>query len=323
MHVTVLTTGVLTALHDATGYVFPCLIEQLKERGHRVSYVPLCLAHEEMSQQEKDKQLQALQPLRVGAYPLNLLSKTPERTWRGRLQQLLHPKLEDLYPTVPWRLQLEPLLASLKPDVIFLFETYEGIMATHGMELAPRFALLGDPPHLPRYYRSQLPEFQRSWSLKQTYHTLLEVHRQAAMRSLLGNLDGGGAVAAHHAAWFKEQGLSGCEYLRNPVPDEAGADWQLKRAATATRGIPKLILVGRARGTATLSGLRQFAQETLPHLEQALGVDGFEAHIIGKDALPEELARRLQHPSVKIRGFVEDLAQEFLSADFFVVPTPR
>ena len=321
MHVVVLADEV-PAVQDAAGYVFPCFIDRLSGAGHTVS---CCFLLEPSSPEDarvRTGRIEALMARGVHVVPLVMEASTQRRTWRVRMRQLLRPTIAGLYPWAAWAPQVERVLSGLNPDVIFLFETYQGLVATHGLAIAPHVALLGDPAHLPAHYRKTTGLVRESPSLKSWYRSILERHRVRAMQGLLADLDGGGAVAAHHAEWFRRNGFSGCRYLRNPVPDLAGPDWRARRAAYPPQPKPKIILVGQLRGTATLSGIYLFAEEILPILEARLGPEKFEAHIIGRFPPPPDLAKKLSRPSVRLRGFVEDLDPEWLTADLFLVPTP-
>jgi glycosyltransferase involved in cell wall biosynthesis len=58
----------------------------------------------------------------------------------------------------------------------------------------------------------------------------------------------------------------------------------------------------------------------LPHLERRLGREGFEARIVGGYDPPPELRTLLEHPAVRLVGFVDDVDAEFRSADVLLVP---
>jgi glycosyltransferase involved in cell wall biosynthesis len=83
---------------------------------------------------------------------------------------------------------------------------------------------------------------------------------------------------------------------------------------------PTILLVGHFRGVVTLEGLELFTREVLPALEHELGPDGFEVRIAGGYEPPPELARRLDRPSVRLLGHVDDAAAEFRAAHVMLVP---
>jgi glycosyltransferase involved in cell wall biosynthesis len=130
---------------------------------------------------------------------------------------------------------------------------------------------------------------------------------------MLNECAASGAFAAHHAAWLRRAGSSGCEYLRTPVPDPGPTN---RREAD----VPRILLVGHLKGAVTLEGLQRFASGVLPRLEDALGPEGFEVRLAGGYDPPPQLARLLDRPSVRLLGHVEDPAPEFLSAQVMLVP---
>src|SRR5690606_10830842 len=67
-------------------------------------------------------------------------------------------------------------------------------------------------------------------------------------------------------------------------------------------------------------GLPMLLDETLPRLIARLGEGGVELHFIGRVDLDETTKARLRHPSVRLRGFVEDLTAEIQKAHLFLVP---
>ncbi|MEE9286117.1 MAG: glycosyltransferase, partial [Dehalococcoidia bacterium] len=241
----------------------------------------------------------------------------------ARLRRVLRPRIDDVFPHVALAGEMSAALARVRPDVIFLWGGYEGVAATHGTDLPPRFAFMGDPVHLPGLARSRPPlaAARPTWSPSRML-TRLEVMRQAqVMVRLLARCDSVAATAAHHAAWFRRRGLAQCRYLPNMAPDWGGVHWERRRQEQPARRRLKIVCLGHVTGTATLAGLHLLADETLPALERALG-RSFELHICGKGQLPTDLAARLDRPSVRLRGYVDDIVTELLSADVFLVPTP-
>ena len=325
MHITVVTYDVPMAEHNAMRDTFPCHIRCLQESGHRVSCCVLLPSASEEHEPSRARRLMTLD--RLGVTVVTIPAKWPEGRFRRSLLQsatrLLRPTLIDYYPWVSLMPQVKSVMERLQPDAIVIFATYEGLAATHGLKIAPRFVILGDPEHLPAQYRRQLASSKGSGGLLLARLRQLAVrHHLKLMEQLLAGVDHGGAVAAHHAEWFRRHGVRHCIYLRNLVPDLGTSAWQVRRRAVPRSTHPRILLLGHKRGTATLAGLYLFARELLPIVERALGPEGFEAHIIGRYDPPADLAALLAHPSVRIRDFVEDIDREFLASDIFLVPTP-
>ena len=254
----------------------------------------------------------------------------PRRTYRfpgGRVanavRRLLWPDISDYFPHTTLSGELDAVLRALSPDVIFVWGNWPAVAATYGLDLAPRFAFVGDPPHKVGSYRTRPPFVSSSTALSpRTWYVRLSlVHLARFAVRLLSEFKSVAATAAHHAEWFRQNGLPQCKWLPNIVPDWGGPDWQERRRQQARNGKFKILLVGNILSTANLSGLYLFANETLPVLGRELG-DAFEVHICGKGTPPPDLLPKLDRPSVHLRGFVDDIVSELLSSDVYIVPTP-
>lgn len=241
-----------------------------------------------------------------------------------RLRWTVSPDLASLFPKAAYGPLLWPILDSIQPDAMVLYH-WEALAATYGYtRKLPRLAVTGDPAHLPAYYRWRLtPLALTADYLKRALWVLhASIHMPRYMRKMLAACDFKGQLAAHHAEWLRTHGAPDCVYLRMPIVDEAGPDWQTKRQKARPNGKPKILMIGDVMGTASLAGLRLFAEEVLPRLEESLGPDGFEVHIVGRGQPPAEVATRLARPAVRLRGRVESAAPEFESADVLLIPTP-
>lgn len=241
----------------------------------------------------------------------------------GLARQLLLPQLENYFPHMQLRPQVEKHLRSVSPDVVFLWGNWPPVAATHNLGIAPRLAFVGDPPHMPALYRLRPPLSPQSTLLSLRYWaSVLRLRQQGRMSvALLSRCEGTAATAAHHAEWFRRNGVPRCKYLPNVMPDWGGANWRERRKNAPKGDKFRIVHVGHLGGTATRAGLHLFAKEVLPVLERELG-NAFEVHVCGKGNLDPDVEPRLRRPSVVMRGFVDDIVSELLSSDVFVVPTP-
>lgn len=233
------------------------------------------------------------------------------RALSDRLRRAWRPRDEELFPTLVDADVVRAAVEPLEPDVAFVYH-HEMLAASRTLTL-PRFAAVGDPPHLPALYRFRalLPRpaaFRRVVFLQAQLR-----HQPRVFAQLLRACEASGAFAAHHAAWLRRRGVPGCEYLCTPVPDPG-------HGAPRPGEKPRLLLVGHMKGIVTLNGLRLFGDAILPRLEQAWGVDGLEVRLIGGYDPPPDVARLLDRPSVRLLGHVEDPGDEFRSAHVVLVP---
>jgi glycosyltransferase involved in cell wall biosynthesis len=226
---------------------------------------------------------------------------------RARLRRTFRPPAETLYPTLIDQPAVRDAVTGTGAEAAFVYH-FESLAASRDLGV-PRFAAVGDPPHL-----SALYHFRRSPSLRAIGRLQAQVRRQPPLLvEMLNECSAAGAFAAHHAAWLRRKGAERCEYLQTPVPDPGPVDRD-------EADKPRILLVGHLKGAVTLEGLQRFATGVLPRLEDELGADGFEVRLAGGFDPPPKLARALDRPSVRLLGHVEDAGPEFRSAHVMLVP---
>ena len=319
MRTTILSTALPNRDSGSGASITLALIAQaLQDRGHDVSLCPVVYP-EYRTPDGADHEAQLAHAARLG-FPLEpVLSDAwrptaTERTFGSRVRRIWRPESDELYPTLRDSHAVQAAVARLGADAVLVYG-FEALAASVEVE-APRFAATSDPPHLAlwgrtwRRWRSErrpLRAARESIGVQST----LRAHPRLAVR-LLRDCEAVGAFGHHHAEWLRGLGLP-CGYYRTPIADPG------PRPAPHSDGRPTILLVGHLRGTATLDGLRVFGR-MLPYLDAALGRDGFEVRIVGGYDPPPELAPLLEHPAVRLHGFVPDVEAEFRAADVLLVP---
>ncbi len=284
------------------------VMSQLLDFGHDVSVIVLA-DPEHVTAPEREQHVRDR-----GAKVITVPSRAPAvfealpRHVGARVRRAVDPPPETLYPTLADRGAVRDAVNGSGAEAAFVYH-FEALAASRDVAV-PRFAAVGDPPQLSALYhfRRGLP------SLRGLTRLQAQLRRQPRLLvQMLNECAASGAFAAHHAAWLRRAGASGCEYLRTPVPDPGPTN---RREAD----VPRILLVGHLKGAVTLEGLQRFASGVLPRLEDALGPEGFEVRLAGGYDPPPQLARLLDRPSVRLLGHVEDAAPEFLSAQVMLVP---
>jgi glycosyltransferase involved in cell wall biosynthesis len=292
------------------------VLTHLLSEGHEVGVVALRdPEHFDPTDTSEEDRVEALRAR--GAEVVRLVSgstaafRSLPRGPGARVRRAWRPRDVELYPHLVDGAAVREAVSGLAADAAFVYH-FEALAASRDLDV-PRFAAVGDPPHLSALYRfrDELPDPR---ALRRAVWLQTQIrHQPRLLVRFLNECEASGAFAAHHAAWLREQGAAGCEYLRTPIPDPGPVE------PIATEG-PRILLVGHLKGIVTLDGLELFAREVLPRLEAELGVDGFEARIVGGYEPPEKLAPLLDRPSVRFLGHVEDPAHEFRSATAMLVP---
>jgi glycosyltransferase involved in cell wall biosynthesis len=312
------------------------IIKCTVEAGHEM--VCCCLINQWARQQPEavERYLLALtdwgvrvEPLMIPTSGLTTLSQQNDQkgTWQRQVERLrnsLYPAVAKLYPSVTLAPRLRDILERTRPDAILVFDTGT-VAALQHLRIAPRMAIPGDPPHLVQQYRRRFHKapvrLDPSYILGVFADVIAAKRLPRLINQMLRQYESVGFFGAQHAAWVQANGIE-CLYLRPPVADTAGTQWQELRDACPLRSKPKILILGHLSGTASLTGLDSFAEKTLPSLERRLGPNGFELHLVGRGSLSQGLQKKLARPSVRLRGYVEDVTSEFLSADVFLSATP-
>jgi glycosyltransferase involved in cell wall biosynthesis len=292
------------------------VLAHLLAEGHEVGVCALRdPEHYDPTDTSAESRVEAVRSLGADVVQLVSGSTTAFRSLaRGpaaRVRRAWRPREEELYPHLVDREAVRRAVSELGAEVAWIYH-FEALAASRDLDV-PRFAAVGDPPHLSALYRFR-DELPHPRALRRIVRLRTQIrHQPRVLVRFLNECAGCGAFAAHHAEWLRAQGATACEYLRTPVPDPGLGE----RVATDR---PRVLLVGHLKGIVTLDGLRTFAREVLPRLEAELGADGFEARILGGYEPPDELAATLDRPAVRFLGHVEDPAGEFRSATVMLVP---
>jgi len=240
------------------------------------------------------------------------------------LKNLFNPGIEILLPWERLASEVEEKLHKIKPDAIFCYH-FDSLSCVFKTKIAPIMAGVGDLWHLPRYHRwlSQKISFQK-YFFHAPLALIFSLFSKRFMLQMLKPCVKRGAFAYHYALWLRRQkGFSDTLYLRTPVHDPVGSQWrQMRDSRAAKKTKPRILLVGDLKGTATMAGLKLLGREMLPILEEKIGADKFEIHIVGGGELNDKVSKLLERPNIKFLGRVIPPDEEFLSSDILLVPNP-
>jgi glycosyltransferase involved in cell wall biosynthesis len=309
----ILTVGVPNP-HTGSGgaQVIATIAEGLAERGHDVSICSLVFP-------EYDDPTGASWESQVESSRASGLAVTPvvSRAWSARppsgsrLQRAWRPEAEQLLPTLRDADAVKAVVAELDPDALLVYN-WDGLAASVATE-KPRVGAMSDPSHLPLLYRWRARPLSAGKVREGIAVQAVARTQPKLMVEMLRACKRAGAFGPQTVAWLRDKGLTDCEYLRTPIPDPG------RPVERPPHERPRILLIGHLRGTATLDGLRRVAR-ILPLLDRKLGPNGFEVRIVGGYDPPDELREALTRPGVTFTGFVEDVAEEFRSADLMLVP---
>jgi glycosyltransferase involved in cell wall biosynthesis len=184
----------------------------------------------------------------------------------------------------------------------------------------PKVAYAGNPDH---------KVFEANWDLRRrlspsdalTKAKAAIIGRvvRASHLSVMRGFDRVLDVAANDAAEYREAGVR-ADYIQNMWPTNVFAEWESFRdRAEVTSPVRIVGNVGQLSATGNTFGLLTLVEEIMPRLKAKLGDGRFEVHLFGTGEPRPEIRHLLQDPHIRLRGFVEDLDSEILSAPIFLV----
>ena len=283
------------------------------ETGHRVTFCIQPAGYYSTGPEEKRAQTNQFSALGAGLVWLpEQPSSTPPNGYLGILRRTVFPDPVELNPNVSVAPQVVKALREISPSVVVPHH-FPALATTKGLDGIPRLATLADPDILWDFVQWRLSPIRPSRRyILATLKLLSRERRRKAMVQVASECERLACHSAHHAAWYRRAGLPRCVHLPVPTIDPVGQDWWHLRKASTPAAKPKIIMVGRLTGSATIIGLYYFANQVLPLLERQLGSSGFEVHIIGRSALPADLARKLARPAIKLSRAQEDYESPLL-----------
>lgn len=309
------------------------ILRAMVAEGHRVSYVSLfdtSQANPYLS--SRDVQAEAIRelgvPIHFVEYRHDLLVPA-DQTFQQRLATYCPPTMAKLFPWSTLVSRVDGILGNISPDAVFVYH-FDALSAVYHSRQAPIVAGVGDLWHLPSFFlwKAQ-PCSIRKYTVGLALQAVHYLASRALMRKMLLPCAGRGAFAAHYASELRSMaGLENTRYFHTPAHDPVGAEWrearQKARQARLAAGShrPKILMIGDITGTAARWGLRILVHDVIPALEQSLGKDGFEIHLVGGGSIAREFSVLETLPCIKIRGRVVPPDPEFLDADVLFVPTP-
>ncbi|MDR1185709.1 MAG: glycosyltransferase family 4 protein [Coriobacteriales bacterium] len=126
-------------------------------------------------------------------------------------------------------------------------------------------------------------------------------------------------IAANDATYYASRGINAF-YLANMWPMSPPADWEARRDTLEASNPGKIIgSVGNLSATGNSLGFIALGKEVLPALERKLKPNSFKIHIFGGREPKPFLKPLLAHPAILVRGFVDDLNAEIISAPIFLI----
>lgn len=293
----------------------------LRQLGHEVVFQPILYEAREPQLGAREEAALAWAATE-GFAPLPALHAPPYESGRPAqlLRQALSPNLELFYPTLRFREEVARRAERAQADLVFHLWSPASLAACSAVE-QPVFAYYGNPDHVSVEARLKNPEIfsiPRSTLRNRARIGLTmaaSAGRKRAHVRLMRTCTWVGCVTAPHVDFWHRHGQPGAFYVRNMWPP---ADLE----AIAPAGPPEQNKIagsiGGLYGTGNSFGLFFLGREIVPALERRLG-DRFTVHVYGAGSPSPAVARALDHPRLRRRGYVDDIDGELRSCAVFLL----
>jgi len=306
------------------------ILKAMKAMGHDVTLISLFdNSKHNPYLDSRDSQTKAIEELGVKIrfidFDFSKIAFKPDGLF-ARLKLYAFPPLSILFPWAKLSAKVAEAVKSCSAEAAFCYH-FDALSACYQIKDIPLVAGVGDLWHLPSYFLwlakdSSLRKFLLGWPMQKAY----EASCVRLMRRMLLPCSLKGAFAAHYADFLKNlPGLEKTVYFRTPAHDPVGESWleqrkdaQMRRNSTK----PKILMIGDITGTAARWGLRLLVDEVLPHLDQVIGSENYELHLVGGGQIESQFDCLHKHPAVFVRGRITPPDEEFLNSDVLFVPTP-
>ncbi len=243
----------------------------------------------------------------------------------GRLLTAL--RLRRLFPASGLGSMVERRVREAGADAILSIWSWEALAATFHIRGVPKFVYYGNPDHLPMQARLRHPDLfgLPTTSMKDRLWLWFERVRNERRKRLNISMMNACEVTANNsvldAEFYRDHGHPRSIYLQNMWPSIRPAS--KVPATVGSHACPIKIIgsVGNLGATGNTFALSYLGREILPRLASKFNHRPFEIHLLGKGTLAASTAVALNDERVKIRGWVDDIHEEFRSAAAFLVLT--
>jgi glycosyltransferase involved in cell wall biosynthesis len=292
------------------------LVRGMLSRGFKVTVVGLCGKSNKFCSQEFTKNL-----TKLGVKVKILEYQRPELKKKSIIGLLDRCSFAYLYPASVLVKKLTTILNKTQVDAIIAVHTEPLSVLLNASVDIPVIGIMGDPTSHPAHFRWKYLNTQKGVRhyVNRIWLALLSYCYDKHDVKMLKACDGRGVVAAQYVEWFESRGVDKCDYLPIPIYDEGLQISERYKDGFGNSKVKKIIMLGALNTTVTKAGLKYFSEKIYPVLKNELKYD-YRVHIIGAGDWPNDIVKPNSNKIV-IRGYVEDLTDDWLNTDILLVPT--
>lgn len=231
-----------------------------------------------------------------------------------------------LFPAIAAKPIVVDHVNAISPDVIVSIWSWEALAASYDITGIPKFVYYGNPNHKPAEAQLRFPDLFgiktdgpiarfKFWAQK-LLNSAIEVQHLRMMASCEMTANN----ALIDANYYSEKGHAKSIYLQNMWPD--ALDGPVFGGRASTDGLVHICgSVGNLAATGNTFGLYYLITELMPRLKARLGENQLAVNIFGGGNLRPSCAALRSDPSIRLRGWVEDINADIIQGRAFLVLT--
>ncbi len=231
-----------------------------------------------------------------------------------------------LFPASVLLPEMKKRVSSQRPDVIFSIWSWEALAATYDIEGVPKFVYYGNPDDKPQAAQLRYPELF-GLSGKGLFQRLASWKRRLVIRALgiqhvrmMNHCEETANNSLADATYYRDNGHPKSIYLQNM--------WPKAKSEPVMGGLPEsrppykvIASVGNLGATGNTFGLYCLGRDLAPSVDRRMGSGQVSFDVLGGGKPSAAVAAVLKHPSIRLRGWVDDIEAEILSSYAFLVLT--
>ncbi len=268
----------------------------------------------------------------VVVYPMlyveDVVDRSQNRGMAVRLGRVVTAfTVRRMFPASGLGAMVERRVREAAVDAILSIWSWEALAASYHIQGIPKFVYYGNPDHLPPRARLRHPELFGipTASFADRLRLWFEQLRNDRRKRLNIRMMNACEVTANNsvldAEFYRAHGHPHSIYLQNMWPPVKSMSKTVSTAESPTRPIKIIGSVGNLGATGNTFALTYLGREILPRLAARFNDRPFEIHLLGKGTPAASAAASLTDARIKIRGWVDDIHEEFRSAAVFLVLT--
>lgn len=284
-----------------------------QEPNTEVGFLKVSHEQEAVPTVQEKAGIQALKEHGIEILPPLVLSKSFLKK-RPAWMRGLFPKITDFYPHIAAVKFMNERIAAYAPDFVLVLLS-ESATALCSEAPTVKFAYYSNPDPKQAsalasfYYRLGKSNFLKYFFQRRTARFLEKFHLSIAKKYEIWS-----TLAENDARYYQQRGKKDAFYIQNVWIDRF-PDWANRRKEQPGKIIAN---IGRLDATANSHGLEVLGRDLLPELAKTLEGIPYEIHILGSGTLHPVLRKYFDRPEVRLRGYVEDIDAEILSAPVLI-----